>query len=255
VTVVAAVLLIPMDYRVQCDLELQPVSRRFVAAPFAAPLEECFVEPGDIVAENEILARLDGRELKWELAGIRADLGKARKEYNTHLSEGKRGLTAIARHEIERLENLEALLAARDNNLEIRSPMAGVVVSGDLRDSEGVPLETGQSLFEVAPLDRMVVEIEIPEEDVRHVSRNMSLTFYLNAMPSETHEAQVLRIHPRAELREQDNVFVAEAELENTSTVLRPGMKGVAKVSTGARSIGWNLFHKPVAHVTGWLGW
>lgn len=94
-TVVAAVLLIPMDYRVQCDLELQPVSRRFVAAPFAAPLEECFVEPGDIVAENEILARLDGRELKWELAGIRADLGKARKEYNTHLSEGKRGLTAI----------------------------------------------------------------------------------------------------------------------------------------------------------------
>jgi hypothetical protein len=32
-------------------------------------------------------------------------------------------------------------------------------------------------------------------------------------------------------------------------------MKGTAKVSTGARAIGWNLFHKPVAHITGWLGW
>jgi hypothetical protein len=82
----------------------------------------------------------------------------------------------------------------------------------------------------------------------------MSLSFYLNAMPSESFEATVLRIHPRAELREQDNVFVAEAELENTSAVLRPGMKGVAEVSTGVRSIVWNLFHKPVAHVTGWLG-
>ncbi|MCP4787073.1 MAG: efflux RND transporter periplasmic adaptor subunit [Fuerstiella sp.] len=255
VAVVAAVLLIPMDYRVPCDLELQPVARRFVAAPFAAPLETCFVEPGDVVAENEILAQLDGRELKWELAGIRADLGKAGKEYNTHLSEQEYGLAAIARHEIDRLENRAALLSAREENLEIRSPMAGVVVAGDLRDTEGVPLETGQSLFEVAPLDRMVVEIEIPEEDIRHVRRNMSLTFYLNAMPGESFKATVLRIHPRAELREQDNVFVAEAELENTSAVLRPGMKGEAKVSTGVRPIGWNLFHKPVAHVTGWLGW
>ena len=253
--VVTAILLIPMDYRVQCDLELQPVSRRFVAAPFSAPLEECLVEPGDIVQKNELLARLDGRELTWELAGIRADVGKARKEYNTHLSAQEFGLAAIARHELERLENRSALLADREANLEIRSPMAGVVVSGDLRDTEGVPLETGQSMFEVAPLDRMVVEIEIPEEDVRHVNSSMNLTFHLNAMPGETFEAQVLKIHPRGELRDQDNVFVAEAELDNSSTTLRPGMKGVAKVSTGARSIGWNLFHKPVAHITGWLGW
>jgi multidrug resistance efflux pump len=253
--VATAILLIPVDYRVQCDLELQPVSRRFVAAPFAAPLEECFVEPGDIVQKNELLARLDGRELKWELAGIRADVGKARKEYNTHLSDQEFGLAAIARHELERLENRASLLAVREETLEIRSPMTGVVVAGDLRDTEGVPLETGQSLFEVAPLDRMVVEIEIPEEDVRHVSSNMNLTFHLNAMPGDTFEAQVLRIHPRGELRDQDNVFVAEAELDNNSTTLRPGMKGVAKISTGARSIGWNLFHKPVAHITGWLGW
>jgi hypothetical protein len=253
--VVTAVLLIPMDYQVSCNLELQPVSRRFIASPFSAPLEKCFVAPGDIVQEDELLARLDGRELKWELAGIQADVGKARKEYKTHLSEQEFGLAAIARHELERLENRAALLANREDNLEIRSPMAGVVVAGDLKDTEGVPLETGESLFEVAPLDRMVVEIEIPEEDVRHVSQNMKLTFHLDAMPGETLEAQVLRIHPRAEVRDQDNVFIAEAELANSSTTLRPGMKGVAKVSTGARTIAWNLFHKPAAHITGWLGW
>lgn len=213
------------------------------------------MEPGDIVQEDELLARLDGRELKWELAGIQADVGKARKEYNTHLSEQEFGLVAIARHKLERLENRAALLANREDNLEIRSPMAGVVVAGDLKDTEGVPLETGESLFEVAPLDRMVVEIEIPEEDVRHVSQNMKLTFHLDAMLGETLEAQVLRIHPRAEVRDQDNVFIAEAELANSSTTLRPGMKGVAKVSTGARPIAWNLFHKPAAHITGWLGW
>lgn len=38
--VVTAVLLIPMDYQVSCNLELQPVSRRFIASPFSAPLEK-----------------------------------------------------------------------------------------------------------------------------------------------------------------------------------------------------------------------
>jgi len=147
------------------------------------------------------------------------------------------------------------LLEQRTQNLEIRSPIAGVIVAGDLKDTEGVPLETGQSLFEVAPLDCMVIEVSIPEADVWHVQPDMSLRLRLDALPSETVDATILRIHPRAELRNHENVFVAEAELDNTDRRLRPGMRGDAKVSTGQHFLGWNLFHKPVAYVTGWLGW
>ncbi|MEZ6122847.1 MAG: HlyD family efflux transporter periplasmic adaptor subunit [Planctomycetaceae bacterium] len=248
-------LCVPMDYRVTCYTELQPVARRFVAAPFDAALETCMVEPGDVVEEGQLLATLDGRELRWELAGVRADLAKATKEHNTYLSEQKSGEAAIARHEIERLQNRSELLNQRIRNLEIRSPVAGVIVSGDLKDAEGIPLETGQSLFEVAPLDRMVVEVAIPEDDMRHVSAGMPLTLRLDAMPSESIEASLQKIHPKAELRDSENVFIAEAELSNHDSLLRPGMRGTAKVSTGPRRLGWNLFHKPVAHLTGWLGW
>ena len=253
--IATAAMFVPMDYRVTCDSELQPVFRRFIAAPFDAPLEECLVEPGDIVEANQLLALLDGRELRWELAGLRADLAKAVKEHNTHLSAQEFGEAAIARHEIDRLENRSALLAQRTQNLEIRSPIAGVIVAGNLKETEGVPLETGQSLFEVAPLDRMVVEVAIPEEDIWHVQPNMVLNLRLDALPSETVEATILRIYPRAELRDHENVFVAEAELDNSDKRLRPGMRGDAKVSTGSHFLGWNLFHKPVAYVVGWLGW
>ena len=132
---ITGVLLIPVDYRVRCECELQPVSRRFIAAPFDAPLEECFVQPGDVVEQDQILARLDGRELYWEQAGIKADLGKATKEHNTFLSEQEFGDAAIARHEIDRLQNKSALLSKRNNELDIRSPMAGVIVAGDLKDT------------------------------------------------------------------------------------------------------------------------
>ncbi len=202
-----------------------------------------------------MLAELDGRELRWELAGITADLGKATKEHNAWLSEQDFGKAAIARHEMERLQNRSAVLSDRTRRLEVRSPIAGIIVAGDHEDSEGVPLETGQSLFEVAPLDQMLIEVAIPEDDFRHVKPGMSFSLVLDSMPSETVDATIQKIHPRAELRDHENVFIAEALLANNALQLRPGMRGSAKVSTGSRALGWNLFHKPVAHVVGWLGW
>ncbi|MEZ6129751.1 MAG: HlyD family efflux transporter periplasmic adaptor subunit [Planctomycetaceae bacterium] len=253
--VVTAMMFVPVDYRVTCEAEMQPVARRFVAAPFAAPLERCLVEPGDVVEVDQLLAVLDGRELRWELAGVRADLARAGKEHDAHLSRQEFGDAAITRHEIERLQNRSSLLTERTRNLEIRSPIAGVIVAGDLKEAEGVPLETGQSLFEVAPLDRMRVEVAVPEADMRHVAEGMPLALRLDAARSEVVSATIQQLHPAATLRDHDNVFIAEADVANEALLLRPGMKGTAAISTGPKALGWNLFHKPVAEVVGWLGW
>lgn len=252
---IAVVLLLPIDYTVNGTCELQPVERRFVAAPFDGPLLKCLVEPGDIVQKDQLLAILDGREIRWELAEVQANLHKATKERNTHMSSREFGDAAIALHEIERLQQRSELLAHRDSSLEVRSPADGVVVSGDHREAEGVPLEMGQTLFEIAPLDEMVIEICIPEADVRHVKNGMTVRAQLDAVPEDSIEATIRCIHPRAELRDGVNVFVAEADIVNSSGVLRPGMRGSSDVSTGRRLLGWNLFHKPVAYVLGWLGW
>lgn len=253
--VCGAAMFLPMDYKVACQVELQPVSRRFVAAPFAAQLQKCLVEPGDVVESGQLLAVLDGREIQWELSGVLSDLEKAKKERNAHLSERSAGLAAIARHEAQRMQNKASLLQARLEQLEIRSPIAGVIVAGDLKDTIGAPLETGESLFEVAPLDRMKVHVGIPEDDFRHVLPNMTAALQLDAMPSEAMQTKLQTIRPMAEIFEDDNVFIAEAELDNDSGRFRPGMRGQAKVSTGRKPLGWNLFHKPVAWLVGWLGW
>ena len=250
-----AVMLIPMDYKVTCQVELQPVSRRFIASPFAAQLKRCLVEPGDIVETGQLLAVLEGREIQWELSGVLSDLEKAKKERNTYLSERSFGLAAIARHEAQRMQNKASLLQDRLSQLEIRSPIDGVVVSGDLKDTEGAPLETGQSLFEVAPLDRMKVHVGVPEDDIRHVTKSMLAVLQLDAMPSESLETELDSIRPTAEIFEDDNVFIAEAEMDNGDRLLRPGMRGQAKVSTGKQPLGWSLFHKPAAWLVGWLGW
>ena len=252
---VAMLLLVPMTYRIRCSLELQPVERHYVAAPFDGPLEECLVEPGDVVVKDQLLAQMDGREIRWELAEVQANLNKATKERNTQLSKKEFGNAAISGHEMQRLEQRAALLTHRSSSLEIRSPADGVVVSGDHREAEGVPLEMGKTLFEIAPLNAMVVELCVPEADVRHVEIGMSVAIQLEAVPEESITAVIRTVHPRAELRDGENIFVAEADILNDDALLRPGMKGSATISTRRHTLGWNLFHKPTAWLLGWLGW
>ena len=255
IAVVVAAMLVPCDYRISAQVELQPMSRRYVATPFDASLDECHVEPGDVVESGQLLAELNGRELRFEIAGLQAEVAGARKERNGHLAERDAGLAEIARHEIQLRENKLKLLEHRNGQLYVNSPISGVVVAGDLRHQEGVPLKTGDTLFEIAPLDLMVIEIAIPESDLEHAAVGQALRVRLDSAPDEIFEASVLRISPAAEVRGQENVFLAEAEVENPGLLLRPGMKGQAKISTGSHPLGWNLFHKPVAHFVGWLGW
>src|SRR6185436_18970478 len=122
-------------------------------------------------------------------------------------------------------------------------------------DAEGMPLEQGQTLFEVAPLGRMKVEIAVREDDFAYVRPGMKATIQLNAFPLQSFQATIDCIHPRAELREADNVFIAEIELDNPSGVLRPGMRGTAKIAADRYPLGWNLLRRPITATLAWLGW
>jgi hypothetical protein len=147
------------------------------------------------------------------------------------------------------------MLKSRIEHLEMRSPIGGLVVSGDLKRSEGMPMATGQVLFEIAPIDEMRIEVAIPEEDVRLARPGMPVRIWLDAFPSKYWDARLETIHPRAELKEHQNVFVAELTLPNYGGKMRPGMRGSARVESDRHMLGWNLFHKAFAAATRWLGW
>lgn len=252
---VVAAMFIPLPYRVKCDCELQPVVRRYVAAPFDATLERSHVEPGDLVSENQLLAQIDGREIRWELAGVDAEKTRAAKQRDGHLATQEFGSAQVAAYEMERLDLKAKLLEHRGENVEIRSPLSGIVISGDLKKAEGVPLTVGQTLFEIAPLDRMIVEIAVPEDDVRHIRAGQMVDIVLDAFPRERFQGSLVRIHPRSEVKETQHVFIAEFEMENPLQLLRPGMRGEAKITTDRHPLVWNLFHKPWEKALYWMGW
>lgn len=251
--VAVAAMAVPVPYSVNCDCELQPVTRRFVAAPFEGALEKAFVEVGDPVRADQLLARMDGKEVRWEQAGNIAEYERAAKERDAHLADQKFGEAQVAKLEMDRLTLTTRLLEHRNDHLEIRSPIDGIVVSGELKRAEGVRLAMGQTLFEVAPLDQMIVEVEIPEAELAHVTAGAATTMRLEAFPGQKLEGTLKRICPRAELRRKQQVFVGEIALANDTGQFRPGMRGRVSIPAGHALLGWRLFHRAWQKLQLWL--
>ncbi|MGI9456026.1 MAG: efflux RND transporter periplasmic adaptor subunit [Aeoliella sp.] len=250
-----ALLAVPIPYRIHCQCVLEPVTRRYVAAPFDATLARTLVEPGDVVRAGQPLLELDQREIEWELASLGAAYEKAQKGRDAAMADRQAAATQLARLEMEQIEHQLALLGHRQANLKINSPFDGVVISGDLQRAEGAPVTVGQTLLEVAPLDKVIVEVEVPERSVAHLRDAASTTVRLDAFPGQSWSGNITTIHPRAEIRDDQQAFVAELELENGKGDLRPGMRGRAKVSGGWAPTGWILFHRPYHALLQWLGW
>lgn len=247
--------LIPMPYQVTSECEVRPESKLYIASPFDTTLEKCHVLPGEQVTKNMLLATLDGRETKLELAEVEAELNRAAKLRDGHVVSHESGEAYIAKYEIERLQSRRSLLLHRQQSLELRSPMDGIVIAGDLQNAEGMPLQVGETLFEVAPLDQLRIELAIPEDDVRYTQADMPTTVRLDAFPFESWNGKIQRIHPASEIKNDQNVFVAVVPIENADGRLRPGMTGYAKTKTIWRPVIWNFFHKPAAATARWLGW
>ena len=251
----AGLMFVPLPYRVACDCEIQPVIRRFIAAPYDGILEKSFVESGDIVEADQLVAGLHGSQLRIELSGLRAELEGARKRRDSALAQGEIAPSQIARSEMRRFQSKIEILEKQLTNLEVRSPIAGIVVSGDLEKVEGAPVETGKTLFEIAPLDNMLAEIGIPESEIQYVEAGMPVTIKLNAFPFKTWDGTIEKIHPRTEIVADESVFIAQVRLPNKENQLRPGMQGAAKIKSRYAPIGWNLFHQSWESVRYWLVW
>ena len=126
------------------------------------------------------------------------------------------------------------------------------MVSGDLSQSLGVPVQRGQVLFELAPLDSYRVILEVDEREIREVVVGQLGTLTLAGLPGETLPLKVAKITPVSTVEEGRNFFRVEARLEKPSALLRPGMQGVGKVYVDRRKELWIRTHKLKESVRLW---
>ena len=218
----------PVRYRVAAKVGVETLSGRYVAMPFEARLLEVMVKPGERVSAGQILMQLDGRPLRLELEGLETELQQAVKGHNVALASRRIADAQQASLEQKKLRRKIQLVRDRLGRLSVASPIDGVVVSGDLRRYIGSPMEMGKTLLEVAAMDSVALELEIPEYEIGFVTKGMDTRVKIDAIGGRSMELPLQEIYPAAELREDQNVFVGRIEIPNDDGALRPGMQGEA---------------------------
>jgi len=248
-------MLIPIPHKVACDCSIEPTMKRYATVPFDGILQKSLVKPGDIVTADQVMAVMEDRELRFEKSESSAKRTQTRKETDVHLSKGNVAEAQIAQLKAAELTAKLDWIQYRENHLEIKTNIAGVVIEGDLDDAEGASVRRGQVLFEVAPLHSLELKLSIPEEDIAFVDEAMTVTARLDGAPGKKFAATLDCIKPRASADSGRNVFTADGSLDDMDETLRPGMSGTAKIIGPNRPIGWIVFHRAYRKVVDIIDW
>lgn len=217
-----------------------------VVAPVNGYIASSNVRAGDLVREGELLASLDDRELRAEKQKWQGQRAQLTKEYRQALSKLDRAGLAILNARRAQAEAQLRLVEQQLTRTKLIAPFSGVIVSGDLSQSIGSPVERGEVLYEVAATDGYRVVIKVDDRDIGVISTGQHGMLKLAGIPDKVFPIAVDHLTPVATVEDGRNFFRVEATMEQTSDLMRPGMEGVARIEIGKRKLIWILTRRMV---------
>ena len=272
--IVLALIFVPGNFVLTADGTLQPEVRRYVFAQADGVVDTLLVRHGSEVTEHQELAKLRSSDIDLRLVEIQGELETtskkltATKAARVASSGGPGGPRADRAHtnqlaaeeeELRRwlssLQHQQKLLIERQEQLVVRSPICGEVITWDVENLlTARPVTKGETLLIVAQTDGpWVLELLLADQRVghlraaqQHMDEQLRVTFILATNPGEQLEGRIKR-SARATMLDDEvglalpiTVEIDEEEIPH----LRPGAKVTAKIHCGRRPIGYVWLHE-----------
>ncbi len=230
-----------------------------VSSKLTGKVLEILVEEGMRVEQDQVVARLDATTQQVQLdlarsqvdaaraslAEIQAQLRAARLERDrlrdlarkelasaSSLDAAEAEYDALAarlqtgRENVEVAENNVALAQDAVNNMTIRAPFPGMVVSKNAQPGEMIsPVSAGggftrTGICTIVDMDSLEIEVDVNEAYIQRVSAGQPVSATLDAYPNWQIPAEVIAIVPTAD-RQKATVRVRIGFLERDERVLR----------------------------------
>jgi hypothetical protein len=238
-----------LDYQITVPCTVTPTHVRHLAAPFEGVLASAEVVAGDRVRQGQVLCRFDAEQLELQKAELLAEIAVLERERDLGMANNDPASVQVAMATQHQSKVKLEIVEHRIRQATIRAPLDGIVVSGDLRTRIGGVLPMGEELFAVSPLGEWTLELEIPDSASADIRVGQGGAFASYARPEQVQELRLTRIRPQAEVRNENNVYIAEAEVHEAHDWIRPGMEGVAKVHLGPRRVWWVTLHRVIDYL------
>ena len=235
--------LAPGTHRIGSPARLEGLVQRAIVAPIEGYVAESRARAGDVIERGQVLGAIDDTDLRLERRKWLAREAQLSKEYRAALAARDRSEASILRARLAQATAELDLVEEKLTRTRLVAPFSGVVAEGDLSRSLGSPVERGEVLFQVAPLDRYRIVLEVDETEIDEVEPGQRGWLKLTAQPGDPLPLVVERVVPIAVSEDGRNFFRVEAQLDTHVDALRPGMEGVGKIEAGRRSLLWIYTH------------
>lgn len=198
-----------------------------VAANTSGRIEWIGPREGQAVKKGDLLAKI-------EVSALKASLEHARAAYKlaNDLCERRRRLydnKIIAREELDQSETQLKLAAADLEQVKVRynhgfpkSPITGVI--NHLYVDVGEYADLGKPIADIVNIDRIKINVQVPELDVRYVNKGQTTPIKIDAFADRTLLGTVEFVAFKAD--PATKTFLVRSVIDNPDHNIRPGMIG-----------------------------
>ena len=248
----------PLPMRVAGDAVVEAQHLATVAAPVDGNVDKVYVHEGQRVAAGEVLGVLNDWQWRANLAAAEAKYQQALLEMEDDLAHGS-ARAGTDRANVNYLRSEAAQAHARLDSAQLRSPIAGIVVTPNLENAAGEHLDAGSPFAQVLDLNSAVVRIAVPERDAELLRSGQSASIKLDSYPQRTWHDAVAVVSPLAVAGDGERTFSVKVPVPNADAALHAGMSGKGKISVGWRPAGYVLLRQPALWIWqtlwNWIGW
>ena len=196
-----------------------------VVAKVGGEIKRLLVEEGQNVRAGQLLAVLDGDQLRLQLEQSTANLRKLERDYQRNSDLYSKGL--IASNAVENVKaDLDALKAANDiaalqlSYTQIRAPISGVIAERHIK--VGNTIQPNTVVFKVTDLEPLLAYVHAPERELRQLAPGQPAQITVDALPDHDFLGKIARVSPVID--PATGTFKITVEVDDPTAKLKPGM-------------------------------
>jgi putative peptide zinc metalloprotease protein len=246
-------LLPPFSSKVTTDLVLEPGKDARVRAVVNGRIQKVFVHEGDEVKAGQMLAVLENPDISADAQSLTQQLALASSKVRNNQDRSDFSQAAQVVRDRDRLEQELSEAQKRVQDLEIRAPMDGIVVTSNVDQEAGQYFSAGDEFARLVDRTTMKARILVQDRELPDVQPGAPAKVKVLPFPYRTYSGHVDKILPAAALdhpvaqteelerlgQELANFVAVEMEIPNPDGSLREGMTGKAKISGARHSLAW----------------
>ena len=204
---------------------LLPNQRLIMRSEIDGVIENIYFVEGEEIVINKKLVDISTKELSLKLKIALADSKLAESNLNRDEKLAKKNLIPNSQLDQTRtfaeraLLNKELAKISLNKSL-INSPLKGTVKTRFVKVGEFV--RKGDRLAEILEVDRILVKVNIPEQEILQIKIGQKVDISLYILENKKFEGQVKKIGLEADA--SNRTFPVQIEVDNRERELRPGM-------------------------------